>query len=183
MQTLTETDAVSSGQPKRRRVWLYPIIGAAAVIALLFSVGVVLNNRNVEKPDLVAEADTVKVKERPIKKEESKDIADTVKKVKEILRMSLPPRHYMAKQRGSGDGSLTPSSKKNWVREPSPDPEVTDANELAERAIAEEERRLAMEMMAAMDGSPQTDYQEMTREIRQRGERMTRQVEMAINDE
>lgn len=26
---------------------------------------------------------------------------------------------------GSGDGSLTPSSKKNWVREPSPDPFVT----------------------------------------------------------
>jgi hypothetical protein len=34
-----------------------------------------------------------------------------------------------------------------------------------------------------MNGSLQPDYQEMTREIRQRGERMNRQVEMAVNDD
>ncbi len=63
------------------------------------------------------------------------------------------------------------------------EPEVIDATDLAEQAIAEEERRLEMEIMARMSGSLQADYQEMTREIRQRGERMSRQVEMAINDD
>ena len=37
-------------------------------------------------------------------------------------------------------------------------------------------------MMAAMNGSLQADFQEMTKEIRQRGERMNQKVEMAIND-
>ena len=63
------------------------------------------------------------------------------------------------------------------------DPEVIDATDLAEQAIAEEERRFAMEMMSRMNANLQADYQEMTREIRQRGERMNRQVEMAVNDD
>ena len=40
-----------------------------------------------------------------------------------------------------------------------------------------------MEMMAAMNGSLQDDYLKMTREIRERGNNMTRQVEMAINND
>ena len=183
MQALTEPE--SSEQPKRRQVWLYPIIGAAATVVLLFSLGIAFKNQDGEKSSLVAQTDTMivvpqtdtkKVEEHPIEKKENTEMFDSLKKVKEIIQMSKTPRHYMA--RGSGDGSLTPSSKKNWVREPSPDPA-----ELAERTIAEEERRLEMEMMAAMNGSVQAEFQKMTREIRQRGERMTRQAEIAINDD
>ena len=145
------------------------VIGVAAAIALLFSVGVVLNNQDGEKPDLVAKTDTIKVKEQPQKKEESKETADTVKRVKEMIRMSLPPRHYMAKQKTKA--------------EPAPATDLTDVNNQEEQAIAAEEQRLEMEMMAAMNRSLQTDFQEMTREIRQRGERMTQQVEIALSDE
>ena len=103
----------------------------------------------------------------PQEKKESKEMADTVKRVKEILHMSKPSKHYMAKAE---------------TTESTPEPEFMDATELAERAMAEENQRFAMEMMAAMNGSLQADFQEMTKEIRQRGERMSQKMEMAIND-
>lgn len=166
MKRIEEQESVM--QPKRRRVWLYPAVGVAAAIVLLLSVSVILNNQDGEKPNYVAKTDSLKVKEQPIKKKESKDVVDTVKKVKEILQMSQPPKHYMAKR----------TTKVAPISEP-----VTDVNDFAERALAEEERRIAMEMMEQMNGNIQADYQEMTREIRQRGERMNRKVEMAINDD
>lgn len=177
MQALTETDTVSSEQPKRR-LWLYPAIGIAAAIALLFSLSVALSQQDGDEPSLVAQTDstrvtpqteTKKAEERLLEEKGNKEMADTVKKLKEMLQMAKPPRHYMARQKTKAESHA--------------EPEVIDAADLAEQAIAEEERRFAMEMMSRMNGSPQADYQEMTREIRQRGERMNRQVEMAVNDD
>lgn len=177
MQALTETDNVSTEQPKRR-LWLYPAIGIAAAIALLFSLSIALNHQDGEEPSLVAQTDTTgvipqtetkKAEERLLEEKGNKEMADTVKKLKEMLQMAKPPRHYMARQKTKAESHA--------------EPEVIDAADLAEQAIAEEERRFAMEMMSQMNGSLQPDYQEMTREIRQRGERMNRQVEMAVNDD
>ena len=177
MQALTETDTVSSEQPKRR-LWLYPAIGIAAAIALLFSLSIALNHQDGEEPSLVAQTDTTgvipqtetkKAEERLLEEKGNKEMADTVKKLKEMFQMAKPPRHYMARQKTKAESHA--------------EPEVIDAADLAEQAIAEEERRFAMEMMSRMNGNLQADYQEMTREIRQRGERMNRQVEMAVNDD
>ena len=177
MQALTETDTVSSEQPKRR-LWLYPAIGIAAAIALLFSLSVALSHQDGEEPSLVAQTDstrvtpqtdTKKAEERLLEEKGNKEMTDTVKRVKEMLQMAKPPRHYMARQETKAESHA--------------EPEVIDTADLAEQAIAEEERRFAMEMMSRMNGNLQADYQEMTREIRQRGERMNRQVEMAVNDD
>ena len=46
----------------------------------------------------------------------------------------------------------------------------------------EEMRRVELEMKAQMQGSLQADFMEMTNEIRQRGERVSQRVEMALND-
>ena len=173
MQALTETDNVSTEQPKRR-LWLYPAIGIAAAIALLFSLSVALSQQDGEEPSLVAQTDSTRVTpQTPNTQHPTPNtqhlMTDTVKKVKEMLQMAKPPRHYMARQKTKAESHA--------------EPEVIDAADLAEQAIAEEERRFAMEMMSRMNGSLQADYQEMTREIRQRGERMNRQVEMAVNDD
>ncbi len=173
MQALTETDNVSTEQPKRR-LWLYPAIGIAAAIALLFSLSVALSHQDGEEPSLVAQTDSTRVTpQTPNTQHPTPNtqhlMTDTVKKVKEMLQMAKPPRHYMARQKTKAESHA--------------EPEVIDAADLAEQAIAEEERRFAMEMMSQMNGSLQPDYQEMTREIRQRGERMNRQVEMAVNDD
>ena len=173
MQALTETGNVSTEQPKRR-LWLYPAIGIAAAIALLFSLSVALSQQDGEEPSLVAQTDSTRVTpQTPNTHHPTPNtqhlMTDTVKRVKEMLQMAKPPRHYMARQKTKAESHA--------------EPEVTDAADLAEQAIAEEERRFAMEMMSRMNGSLQADYQEMTREIRQRGERMNRQVEMAVNDD
>ena len=151
-------------QPKRRRLWLYPAIGAAAAIAVLLYIGVKPIEQQHDTPSLVVQADTVKTVPQT-----NVESADSVKVVKEILQMSRSPKHYMA--------------KREKQTEPVAEPEVIDAADLAVQAIAEEEQRMAMQIMQQMNGSLQDDYQQMTKEIRERGNRMTQQAEMAINDD
>ena len=82
--------------------------------------------------------------------------------------MPRPPKHYMAKAE----------------TEPiTPEPEPIDEKELAERAAEEEMRHLEMEMMARMNGNLQVDYMDMTREIRERGERMSQRAAIAMSNE
>ena len=152
-------------QHKRRHVWLFPAIGAAAAIAiLLFYIGVKPNGQLPDTPSLVVQTDTVQAVPQT-----NVETTDSVKVVKEILRMARPPKHYMAKREKQA--------------EPVAEPESIDAADLAEQAIAEEEQRIAMQMMQQMNTSLQDDYVKMTREIRERGNSMTQQAEMAINDD
>lgn len=150
-------------QSKRRRVWQYPIIAAVAAIALLLYIGVNPNDQKPEHPILIVQTDTVRTVPQT-----KVEMVDSLKAVKEILQISKPPRHYMARQETKAESHA--------------ETEVIDASDFVERAMAEENQRFAMEMMAAMNGSLQTDFQEMAKEIRQRGERMSQKMEMAIND-
>ena len=152
-------------QPKRRRLWLYPAIGAAAAIAiLLFYIGVKPNGQLPDTPSLVVQTDTVQAVPQT-----NVETEDSVKVVKEILQTVRPPKRYMAKREKQA--------------EPVVEPEVIDEADLAVQAIAEEEQRMAMQIMQQMNGSLQDDYLKMTKEIRERGNRMTQQAEMAINDD
>lgn len=151
-------------QPKRRHLWLYPAFGAAAAIAVLLYIGVKPIDQQPETPSLIVQTDTINAVPQT-----STETIDSVKVVKEILRMARPPKHYMA--------------KREKQTEPVVEPEVIDAADLAEQAIAEEEQRIAMQMMQQMNSSLQDDYLKMTREIRERGNSMTQQAEMAINDD
>ena len=153
-------------QPKRRHLWLYPAIGAAASIAVLLYIGIKPIDQQPETPSLIVQTDTVQAVPHTNTNAET---ADSVKVVKEILRMARPPKHYMAKREKQA--------------EPVVEPEVIDAADLAQQAIAEEEQRIAMQMMQQMNSSLQDDYLKMTREIRERGNSMTQQAEMAINDD
>ena len=175
MDSLPDLPTEQPKPARRIRLYIASAIAAAASVLLLISLGIVTNNQNDEGNNLVVQTDTTivspqtgakEVETLPQEKKESKEMADTVKRVKEILHMSKPSKHYMAKAE---------------TTESTPEPEFMDATELAEKAIAEEMRR--MEMAVQINGSLQTDFQKMTREIRQRGKHMTQQVEMAINNE
>ena len=175
MDSLPDLPTEQPKPARRIRLYIASAIAAAASVLLLISLGIVTNNQNDEGNNLVVQTDTTivspqtgakEVETLPQEKKESKEMADTVKRMKEILHMSKPSKHYMAKAE---------------TTESTPEPEFMDATELAEKAIAEEMRR--MEMAVQINGSLQTDFQKMTREIRQRGEHMTQQVEMAINNE
>ena len=151
-------------QPKRRRLWFYPAFGAAAAIALLLYISIKPIDQQPETPSLIVQTDTVQAVPQT-----NVETVDSVKVVKEILRMARPPKRYMAKREKQA--------------EPVVEPEVIDAADLAEKALAEEEQRMTMQMMQQMSGSLQDDYLKMTREIRERGSSMTQQAEMAINDD
>lgn len=160
-------------QPKRRRVWLYSAISAvAAGIALLMVINFDKDTTDGQSC-LIAQNDTTqttikKVEELPVQKKKNTEAADTVKMIKERYRMPRPPRHYMAEAEPV---------------EITPEPDLIDATELAERAFAEERRLMEMEMMAQMSGSLQADFKGLTDEIRSRGERMSQQVVMAMSNE
>ena len=151
-------------RPKHRRLWLYPAIGAAAAIALLLYISIKPIDQQPKTPSLIVQTDTVQAVPQT-----NVETTDSVKAVKEILHMARPPKRYMAKREKQA--------------EPVVEPEVIDAADLAEQAIAEEEQRIAMQMMQQMNTSLQDDYVKMTREIRERGNSMTQKAEMAINDD
>ena len=157
-----------------RRLWLYAAssIVAAACIALLFYVGGIRNIQHSETSDLVAQTDTTqttkKVEEQPLQKGKSTEVVDSAKIMKEKYRTPRPPKHYMAKAE---------------TTESTPEPELIDETELAERAFAEERRRMGMEMTAQTSGSLQADFKALTEEIRSRGERMTQHMVMAMNED
>ena len=159
-------------QPMNRRYCAY--IGTAIAIAASIALLIVIHSdkdSTGEQPSLIAQTDTTQtiiknVEKQPLQKGKDTEMADSVKVKKERYRMPRPPKHYIAKAETTGS---------------TPEPEFMDATELAEKAIAEEMRRMGMAVQ--INGSLQTDFQKMTREIRQRGEHMTQQVEMAINNE
>ena len=125
-------------QPKHRRLWLYPAIGAAAAFALLLYIGIKPIDQQRDTPSLVVQADTVHTVPQP-----NVETEDSVKVVKEILQMSRPPKHYMAKREKQAETIM--------------EPEVIDPIDLVEQAIAEEEQRIAMLMMQQMNGSLQDE--------------------------
>ena len=100
------------------------------------------------------------VETRPLEEKGSEEITDTVKRVKEILQMSKPPKHYIARQEKKAESHA--------------EQETLDESDWAERIIAEEEQRFATEMMAAMNGSLHTDFQEMAKEVTKDEQNMKR---------
>ena len=150
-------------------------IAAAASLLLIIGIGATLwlnSNDNETAPEtLVAKADTIKtnlqqkvedVKKLPLEMKKNAETVDSAKIIKEQYRMPRPPKHYMAKAE-------------------MPEPEY-DKEEQEESAEEEELRRMELEMMAQMQGSLQADFMKMTDEIRQRGERVSQRVEIALND-
>ena len=175
MDSLPDLPTEQPKPARRIRLYIVSAIAAAASVLLLISLGIVFSNQSDEGNNLVAQTDTTivspqtgakEVETRPQEKKGSKEMADTVKRVKEILHMSKPSKHYMAKAE---------------TAESTPESELMDTSELAERAFAEEMR--LMRMMVQMQGNLQADFKGLTDEIRSRGERMSQHVEMALNED
>ena len=166
-------DQTDSSKKHARRIRLYAAsaIAAAASVMLLISLGIVSNNHNDEGNNLVAQTDTAQtiiknVEKQPLQKGKDTEMAESVKVKKERYRMPRPPKHYIAKAE---------------TAESTPEPELMDTSELAERAFAEEMR--LMRMMVQMQGNLQADFKGLTDEIRSRGECMSQHVEMALNED
>lgn len=170
--------------------WKYA--GIAAAIILLLGLGFYFNSRNDEKPHLIAQADTIKtapqtetkkVEEQPLKPVEQDESADTVTKVKEIQRITRPQKTYMAKLSPMKEEKAQPKQKNALpdtiiFTEP---PYYIASEELSEPVIQKSTLR-ASAPQKQIDYE-HLDYEEIKREIMQRGERLRDIGELATNNE
>lgn len=185
MFALFDEGKVEVEEKQKSTAW-WKYAGIAAAIILLLGLGFYFNSRNDEKPHLIAQADTIKtapqtetkkVEEQPLKPVEQDESADTVKKVKEIQRINRPPKTYMAKMERKED---VPAEKKVL-----PDSIVFSAPpyHIASEEFSEPEIRERDLPQYASSQSDDLDYEELKREIQQRGERMIKNIELAFNPE
>ena len=175
-----EPQAVAEDKPRGRVVSLWPWAAAASVL-LLIGVLISLSPTYGPQGGFTAKQDTCSPLEGgmggfsgdSVQQQEPTPVipletADSIKKLKEKYRMPRPPKHCMAKAE---------------TRRRSQETGVIVEQALAERAFAEEKMRIEMEMMAQMSSSLQADFKAMTDEIRNRGERMSQHVEIAMSNE
>lgn len=191
MFALFDEGKVEVEEKQKSMAW-WKYAGIAAAIALLLGLGFYFNSRNDEKPHLIAQADTIKtapqtetkkVEEQPLKPVEQDESADTVTKVKEIQRITRPQKTYMAKLSPMKEEKAQPKQKNTLpdtiiFTEP---PYYIASEELSEPVIQKSTLR-ASAPQKQIDYE-HLDYEEIKREIMQRGERLRDIGELAITNE
>jgi ElaB/YqjD/DUF883 family membrane-anchored ribosome-binding protein len=170
VQRIRQEEATKRNRMQHKRIWLS--VGIAAAILLLLVMGFWLNGKFNEKPELVAKTDSIKaaplieekkVEEQPQKPVEHKEQADSMNKVKEMQRIARPPKRYMAKV------------EKEELSEP----------EIQKKTL---ESEVAMEyagntVWRTDENMFQSTYEDVEREIQERGERMNKSIELAMGDD
>lgn len=191
MFALFDEGKVEVEEKQKSTAW-WKYAGIAAAIALLLGLGFYFNSQNDEKPHLIAQADTIKtapqtetkqVEEQPLKPVEQDESADTVTKVKEIQRITRPQKTYMAKLSPMKEEKAQPKQKNAHpdtiiFTEP---PYYIASEELSEPVIQKSTLR-ASAPQKQIDYE-HLDYEEIKREIMQRGERLRDIGELATNNE
>lgn len=180
MFALFDEGKVEVEEKQKSTAW-WKYAGIAAAIILLLGLGFYFNSRNDEKPHLIAQADTIKtapqtetkkVEEQPQKPVEQDESADTVTKVKEMQRIARPPKRYMAK-----------------VEKQEVAPDSVDFGEATIINInIPLEGKVAIEyagstVWRADENMFQSTYEDVVREIQERGERMNKSIELAMGDD
>ena len=188
MFALFDEGKVEVEEKQKSTAW-WKYAGIAAAIALLLGLGFYFNSRNDEKPNLIAQTDSVKttpqtetkkVEDQPRKPVEHEESADTIKKVKEIQRINRPPKTYMAKLSPMKEEKAQPKQKNAL-----PDTIIFTESPyyIASEELSEPEIRERDLPQYASSQSDDLDYEELKREIQQRGERMIKNIELAFNPE
>ena len=170
MQRIEQKEALKRTALQRKRIWLS--VGIAAAILLLLVMGFWLNGKFNEKPELIVQTDSIKaaplieekkVEEQPQKPVEHKEQADSVNKVKEMQRIARPPKRYMAKVE----------------KEELSEPEIQKKTLESEVAI----EYAGSTVWRADENMFQSTYEDVVREIQERGERMNKSIELAMGDD
>ena len=165
MFALFDEGKVEVEEKQKSTAW-WKYAGIAAAIILLLGLGFYFNSRNDEKPHLIAQADTIKTAPQT-----------ETKKVEEQPLKPVEQETYMAKMERKED---VPAEKKVL-----PDSIVFSAPpyHIASEELSEPEIRERDLPQYASSQSDDLDYEELKREIQQRGERMIKNIELAFNPE
>ena len=191
MFALFDEGKVEVEEKQKSTAW-WKYAGIAAAIILLLGLGFYFNSRNDEKPHLIAQTDSVKttpqtetkkVEDQPRKPVEHEESADTVKKVKEIQRITRPQKTYMAKLSPMKEEKAQPKQKNDL-------PDTIIFTESPYYIASEELSEPVIQKSTLRASAPQKqidyehlDYEEIKREIMQRGERLRDIGELATNNE
>ncbi len=167
LQRIKEEEAMKKRRTMRRRIWVS--VGMVATLALLVCIAlhvfkgneepiskqVVLRHPKADEPEKHMEkVDTVK-----------REQEDTVHHVKELPPVPRLPKRYMARQVNK-------------------EKELDDSVTYAESAYYDAtEKDVEVSPTQSITSLVEVDYEQMKREIRQRGEQMMKNVELAINNE
>ena len=201
-RTQFDEGKVEVEEKKESMAW-WKYAGIAAAIALLLGLGFYFNSQNDEKPHLIAQADTIKtapqtetkkVEEKPLKPVEQDESADTVTKVKEMQRITRPQKTYMAKLSPMKEEKAQPKQKNALpdtiiFTEP---PYYIASEEMSEPTIIDTRKPLEGEVAIeyadysiwiADEQKFHSTYEDVVREIQERGERMNKSIELAMGDD
>ena len=196
IQRIKQEEAAKRNRMLHKRIWLS--VGIAAVILLLLVMGFWLNNQFKKEPDLIAQTDTTKVtpqmgeeqgargKEQGVKKPVEK--VDTTK-VKEMERVPRPPKRYMARvvekeivqpEKNVHPDTIIFTEPPYMIFSPQSPMEDFLSERFQEREEAIEYDEYSIESINQHQSS--TAYEDVERDIRIRGERMNKSMELAMND-
>lgn len=197
MFALFDDGKVEVEEKKKSTAW-WKYAGIAAVLALLLGVGFYFSGRNEGENNLIAQTDTIKsnphteqkqVEEQPLKPVEER--VDSVNKAKEMQGINRPPKTYMAKMERKEDVSaekkvlpdtiLYASSPYYIASEEESEPTIIDTRKPLEGEVAIE--YAGYSIWIADEQRFHSTYEDVEREIRERGERMTKSIELAMGDE
>ena len=204
IQRIKQEEAAKRTRMLHKRIWFS--VGIAAVILLLLVMGFWLNGQFNKEPELIAQTDTTKpapqMEEgqgarsegqgaRGKGQEGKKNVekADTTK-VKEMQRVPRPPKRYMARVVEKEIVQQKKDERPDTIVFTEPpyiifSPKVHTEDYLGERFMEREEAiaydDYSIEPIHQHRSS--TAYEDVERDIRIRGERMNKSMELAMNDD
>lgn len=161
--------------------------GIAAAIALILFLGFfLLRNNTTEQPNLTAQADTVKT--QPVEGSEPKDAredkSDTTSAPKVLPpNLQRPPKVYMAQNIPNSITQAEDVSAAKETEETITVQEPATPEEAFTHPRIEETTDMSRSALVTYQDALFRSYEEMKREIRSRGERMTQHTDMVINDD
>ena len=167
LQRIKEEEAMKKRRTMRRRIWVS--VGMVATLALLVCIALHVFKGN-EEPISKQVVLRLPKADEPEKHKEKVDTVkreqeDTVHYVKELPPVPRLPKRYMAR--------LVNKEK-----------ELDDSVTYAESAYYDAtEKDVEVSPTQSITSLVEVDYEQMKREIRQRGEQMMKNVELAINNE
>ena len=206
IQRIKQEEAAKRTRMLHKRIWFS--VGIAAVILLLLVMGFWLNGQFNKEPELIAQTDTTKPapqveegqgaksegqrarEEEPETKQKPVEKADSVNKVKEMERVPRPPKRYMARdvekeivqpEKNVHPDTIIFTEPPYMIFSPQSPMEDFLSERFQEREEAIEYDEYSIESINQHQSS--TAYEDVERDIRIRGERMNKSMELAMNDD
>lgn len=204
MFSLFDNGKVNIEEEEKKHIAWWKYASIAAAITLLLTLGIHFGSRNDEKPVLIAKVDTTTTvpqtekqpetqpetkkaeeqsqKEQPQQEKKSTPAKpDSVNKVKEIHRLTRPPKYYMAKAETTKPQPETTIETAEVQNVPNNNSVKTEVKTAATAPPLVEKELYSESAIFIRNVPTLPDYEEMKYEIMLRGERLSQLIDTTFN--